>query len=144
MQGRKLRHFDQAPSFLGKRRRIGLFVSLNGNELAIETVTPAVIGTVKVRGMPFIVTADLHAAVAAGVEKDADFAASVPRQNDGLFAHTRDEKVARLFHLALVTDVKPRPAENTLLFLLVDFLIDEDLPADFAFSGIHKGPQRSD
>src|SRR5207302_5329379 len=39
---------------------------------------------------------------------------------------------ARLGYLAFVSDMQPRPREDTLLLLGVDGLVDEDLAADLA------------
>ena len=61
-----------------------------------------------------------------------ELALPVPAQNHRLFAHAGDEVVAGLGNLAFVTDEQPGPGEDSFLFVLIDTLVNENLPADDA------------
>jgi hypothetical protein len=82
-----MRDFHQPPFVLGKRRRIGGLVGLHIDELSVEAIGPAVVRAVKGLGVALVVTADPHAAMAAGVQEHADALVLVAREDDRLLAH---------------------------------------------------------
>jgi hypothetical protein len=79
-----------------------------------------------------VVSAHLHAAMTARVEKHMNCVLPIPAQNDFLFAHARNDEVARLLDLALVSDEQPGTRENLLQLLLVDALVNVDFATDEA------------
>src|SRR5687768_11062250 len=54
------------------------------------------VGAGEDRGVAFVIAANFHAAMPAGVQKDVDAAVPVSGENDRLFTHTRRDVVARL------------------------------------------------
>ena len=55
---------------------------------------------------------------------------AVTAKDDRFLAHRRDEEVARVWDLALVSDKQPGAGEDAFQFLLVDLVVYEDLAAD--------------
>src|SRR5215831_5531990 len=89
-------------------------------------------------GAAFVVTAHLHAAVAAGIEEDMDLARPVAAQDHRLLTHRGYEEIAGVRDLALMPDKEPAPGEHPLQLLAVDLVIDKDLSADLARREIHE------
>src|SRR5579885_2858718 len=141
--GCELGNLDQAPLRLVEWRLIGGLVLLNTDQAAVGAVAPAMIGADEVNGMAFVVTADFHAAMAAGVEKDARPARGIARENYRFLAHARDEVIARLADLTFMADVEPGARENSLELLAVEILVDENLAADFTALEINQASGRT-
>src|SRR5262249_60934298 len=98
----------------------------------VGTVAPAVIGAGEDGRRTLVVAANLHAAVAAGIEEHVDPIGTIATKDHRLLAHRRHEVIARLGDLALVPDMQPGARKDALLLLGVYVLVDEDLPADLA------------
>src|SRR5206468_1856435 len=64
------------------------------------------------------------------VQKDMEALLPVPGEDDRLLAHARDEVIAGLADLALVSDEEPTAGEEPFLLLLVQRLVHEELAAD--------------
>src|SRR5437660_8640330 len=102
---------------------VGFFVIRHAHQAAIRGVAPAVIWASKDGGVALIVPADLHAAVAAGVQEHVELLSAIAGQDDRLLPHTRHEIIPRLGDLALVAHKQPGAGEDLLLLLLVDRFI---------------------
>src|SRR5437899_2652535 len=111
-------------------RAVGVLGERHADERAVGAVAPAVVRALELDRVALVVTAHLHAAMPARVEKDADPSRAVAAQDDRLLAHRRREIVARLRDLALVADEEPGAGEDPLELLPVDLLAHEDLAAD--------------
>src|ERR1051325_5049719 len=125
-----LRNLDEAPLAAVERRMIGLAEIGDTDQSPVGAIAPTMIGAGEDRGVAVVVAADLHAAVPAGIEKDMDLPGAVAAQQDRLFAHARDKKIARIGDLALMADKQPGAGKNLFLLLGVDLLVDKDLAAD--------------
>src|SRR5579864_2797556 len=102
------------------------------DQTAVSVVTPAVKRAGEHERITVVVTAHFHAAMAAGVQKCVDVVLAIAAQDDLLFTHARNDKVARLLDLTLVSDEQPGAREDLLQLLLVDALVDVDFATDEA------------
>src|SRR5207248_2312323 len=109
---------------------VGFFVIWHTHQSTIGGVAPAVIRAGKDCGVALVVAADLHAAVAAGVQEHMNLLPAIASQDDRLLSHARHEVIPRPGDLALVSHKQPGAGEDLLLFLLVERLIDKDFTAD--------------
>jgi hypothetical protein len=94
---------------------IGLAEIWHPNEAPVGTVAPAVIGAGEDGRAALVVTADLHAAVAAGIQEYVYLAGAVAAQDHRRLAHAGHEIVAGVRHLALMADKQPGTGEDLLL-----------------------------
>jgi len=65
------------------------------------------VGADEQRGVAGFVTADLHAAVPAGVQEDVNRAFCVAAEDDGFLTHAGDEEVPGVGNLAFMADEQP-------------------------------------
>src|SRR5439155_4432372 len=77
-----LRDLDEAPLRAVEGRVIGFAEERHADELAVGAVAPPVIGAGEDRGVALVVAAHLHAAVAAGIQKDMHRAGPGPAKDD--------------------------------------------------------------
>ena len=117
---------------------VGLFQAGDGDELAVGTVGPAVVGADERGGVAGIGTADAIAAVAADVEEGADRAVGVAHHEDRVLAHVGGEVVPGIGDLGLVAEEQPAAGKDLLQFLLVDVGLDEDFLVEHPPVGIHQ------
>src|SRR5262249_13267529 len=96
----ELRDLDEAPLLLVEPRMIGLAQVRHADQSSVGAVAPAVIRAGEYGRRAFVVAADLHAAVAAGIQEDVYLVGAVTAQDHRLLAHRRHEVVARLGDLA--------------------------------------------
>src|SRR5262245_10372333 len=82
-------------------------------ELAVAVVAPAVIEAGVVLRITFRLAAHGSAAVAAGVEEDANPALAVAAEDNGTLADDAGLEIPRLPQLRLVADVDPADVEDT-------------------------------
>ncbi len=109
---------------------IGFFEIGHAHQLAIGGVAPAVVGAGENGRVAFVVAADLHTSMPAGVQKDVDRLLPVATQEHRFLPHTRYKVIPWLGNLAFMADEQPGAGEDALQLLLVDVFIDEDLAAD--------------
>src|SRR5206468_448506 len=124
------RDLDQPPLAPVELRAVRILRERHADEHAVGSIAPAVVRALELDRVALVVTAHLHAAVPARVEKDAEPPRAVAAQDDRFLAHRRAEIVTRLRDLALVTDEEPGAGEDPLELLPVDLLAHEDLAAD--------------
>src|ERR1700720_1457783 len=109
---------------------IGLAEERHADQPAVGAVAPAMIWAGEDGGVALVVTAYLHAAMAARVQEDVHLAGAVAAQDHRLLAHPRRGVIAGVRDLALMADKEPGAGKDPLLLLGVDRLVDEDLAAD--------------
>src|SRR3954447_22665162 len=102
----------------------------HADQPSVSAETPAVIRAGEDGRIALVVAAHLHAAMPARIEKDVDHIGAVAAQDHRLLAHARDDIIAGVRDLALVTDKQPGAGEDLLLLLGVDLVVDKDLAAD--------------
>src|SRR5262249_25415 len=125
-----LRDLDESPLRPVHLLAVRVLRERHAHERAVRRVAPAVIRALELHGVALVVAADLHPAMAARIQKDANTAGAIAAEDHRLLAHRRDEVVVGLGNLALVADEQPRPREDLLLLLTIDLFVDEDLAAD--------------
>ena len=103
----------------------------HGVKPPVAVVGPAVIEAGVAIGIALRLAADDGAAMAAGVQENAQLVPAVAAQNQRPSAHRARAKVARRAHLGLMPDVKPAALEDALLLLAEDRGIDERGSIDF-------------
>ena len=128
----RLRNADEAPFGLVQRLLVGVFVIGDANELAVGGEAPTMVRAGEYGRVALVVAADLHSAVPTGVEEYLDAVFAVAAEDHRFLAHGRNEVIAGLGYLALVTNEEPGLGEYLFLFLPVDVFIDEYLSADVA------------
>ena len=133
----------QPPLTLVELLVVGLLVVRYADEPAVGVVRPAVEGAGEDEGVAVVVAADLHAAVAAGVEEGVDDVLPVARDDDLFLAHAGDDEVAGVGDLALVAEEEPRAGEYLLQLLLVDRLVDVDLAGDEPLVEVDQAAKRA-
>src|SRR5438477_4628903 len=126
----ELRDLGQTPLRTIQGRVIRLAEKWHTDETAIGAVAPAMIRAGKDRRVAFVITAHLHAAMSARIQKDMHLAGAVAAQDHRLLAHPRRRVIAGVRDLALMADEEPGAREDPLLLLGVDRLVDKDLAAD--------------
>jgi hypothetical protein len=137
----QLRDFDETPLRPVESRVIGLAKIGDADQPSVGAIAPAVIRAGEDGCVALVVTAHLHAAVAARIEENVHVAGPVAAQDHRFLAHARDGEIPGLGDLALMADKEPSAGEHPLQFLLVDRLVDKDLAADLAARQIdHAGP----
>src|SRR5215469_6092042 len=97
-------HLDEAPLRLVELGMIGLTEIGHAGERAVGAIAPAVIGAGEDGCAALVVAALLHSAMAARVEEHVHLPSPVAAQERRLLAHARDEEVARIWDLALVSN----------------------------------------
>ncbi len=84
-------------------------------------------------GVAAVRPADLHAAMAAGIQKCPDRPAGAAADKDGILAHIGSHVIARLGDLAFMSQEKPTARKDSLELRCVDLGIEENLAADEPF-----------
>src|SRR6185437_662332 len=102
----------------------------DGQERPVGPIGPAVIAAAEELDVAVAVADDLGAAVTAAIVEDMHGAVAVPAHHHGLAADRRRQIIARLRHLAVVTDIDPGAAEDALHLELEDPRIDIDVAVD--------------
>src|SRR4029077_19149905 len=136
-------HLDEPPSRPLELASVGVPSERNAHEGTVGTVAPAVVRARELERVPFVVAADLHPAVPAGVEEDVDLPRAVAAEDDRLLPHGGHEVVAGMGDLALVTEEQPRAGEDSLQLLPVDLVAHEDLAADDAMFDVDEAAEPS-
>src|SRR5579885_2355621 len=137
----KARYLEGAPFALVKFVAIAVFFVRNGDEVAGEVVTPAMIGAGECAGVAAIRPADAHPAMAALIQKRPNRSVLLPHDQHGIFGHVSGKEVARFFQHALMAQEQPRPGEDAFEFELVDGWIAIDSRIEAAGFFIHQAAQ---
>src|SRR5204863_4415356 len=90
----ELRDLDQTPLRTIQGRVIRLAEKWHTDETAIGAVAPAMIRAGKDRRVALVIAAHLHAAMAAGIQKDMHLADPVAAEDDRLLPHTGHGEIA--------------------------------------------------
>ena len=131
-------HFDQTPVLPVELLVIGFFELRHTDEPTLVVIRPAVVGAGKRSGVAGVQAAHARAAMAAGVQKDPDFSACRPADQDRLLAHIVGNEVARIRELGFMRQIEPTAAEDSLLFVPVDLFVNKDPRADCAFFQVNQ------
>src|SRR5262249_35807276 len=102
----------------------------HGHQPAIQIEGPAVVEAGEAVGMTAALVDHLGTAMAAAVEQHADAAVTLAHHDDGLTPELGGVGVAGVGDLALMADIEPGPAEQTLHLELEDLRVGVDTPAD--------------
>src|SRR4030095_2026905 len=137
----QLGDLDQPPLAAIELRAIRVLEERHAHQRAVRRVAPAVVGAHELDRVALVVAADLHPAMAAGIQEDPDPPRPVATEDDRLLAHGRHEEVPGAWDLALVTDEEPGPDEDLFLLLSVDLLVHEDLAADHSIVDVDHGDE---
>src|SRR5690242_13842976 len=103
----ELRYLDQRPFRAVQRTFIERAIQRHALQLAIRRITPGVIRADEQRGVALLVAADLHPAMAAGIQEHVHRALCIAAQDYRFLAHTGNEEVAWIWNLAFVADEQP-------------------------------------
>ena len=123
---------DQPPLRFVEFVVVGAVHLRHADQRALIVEHPGVEGTGEFRRIALVIAADPHAAVPTIVEEDMQLAMPVPVEDYRFLRHASEDVIARLRHLAFMTDEQPGARENALELVLVDLLAGENIPADHA------------
>ena len=118
--------------------KTGMLVALaqwDREQRTIGLERPGVIGaTEELAGVAAGVDGDARALVRAAIVEDVDLAVGVANHEHRLLADGGAEIVARVRHLAIVSDIDPGVGEQVLHLQVEDFLVDIDIAVDLGLA----------
>ena len=104
----------------------------------LVVIRPAVVGAGKRLGVAGVQAAHTRAAMTAGVQKDSNFSACRPADQDRFLAHVVGDEIAWIRELGFVRQIEPTAAEDPLLLVPVDLFVNKDPGADRTFFQVNQ------